>query len=181
MFVKSEFNKTTNKYESKVADNASEIVNLQEKTVTENGEVTPDEGYDGLSKVTVNVSGESVDLEDNKSVTIQNNGTIEILPTEGKDGMAKVTAKVYVEELPTTAYTYAAYSTSNYYGSNPIGVFVSETAITDVGSYKGYVKRFSEGNTMRKGTYSVTEINQGSCGETSAKFTYGTYTYYLSI
>ena len=37
------------------------------------------------------------DLEDNKEVTITENGTVEITPTEGKDGMKKVTATVNVK------------------------------------------------------------------------------------
>lgn len=42
----------------------SASLKLQEKIITENGEYMPDDGYDGLSKVTVNVPGEVVEIYD---------------------------------------------------------------------------------------------------------------------
>lgn len=54
--------------------------NLQNKTLTENGRYTADDGYDGLGEVTVDVAGGG-SLETNKEVTLTENGTAEITPT----------------------------------------------------------------------------------------------------
>ena len=67
-------------------------------TYTDPVEVTPAQGKDGMKKATITLENipSGVELEDNKEITITENGTAEILPTEGKDGMKKVTATVNV-------------------------------------------------------------------------------------
>lgn len=71
-----------------------EAPKLQEKTATANGEVTADEGYDGLSKVTVNVSSEAPTLQE-KTVT-PTKAVQEVKADEGNDGLSKVV----VEPIP---------------------------------------------------------------------------------
>ncbi len=61
---------------------------LQEKTATANGEVTPDEGYDGLSKVVVNVTAPTPSLQF-KTVTPAQNMQV-IVPDSGYDGLSRV-------------------------------------------------------------------------------------------
>ena len=51
---------------------------LQEKTITENGEVVPDEGYDGFSKVNVNVPIPDGYIQPSGTKEITENGTYDI-------------------------------------------------------------------------------------------------------
>ena len=49
-----------------------------------------------FNKLVEQGGGGGADLEDNKEISITENGTVEITPTSGKDGMKKVTATVNV-------------------------------------------------------------------------------------
>lgn len=73
---------------------------LQEKstTISQNGasSVTPDSGYDGLSKVNITVQVPEKTIQANKTVSITTNGQTIVSPDPSNDGMAQVTVDVNV-------------------------------------------------------------------------------------
>lgn len=80
----------------KISKNAVQEVNLQDKEVTENGEYTADDGYDGLGSVIVDVPIPEVTLQDK---TIKENGTY--TADKGFDGLGKVIVDVKGSEEET--------------------------------------------------------------------------------
>lgn len=66
---------------------------LQEKTTEDNGEITADNGFTGLSKVIVNVPKRKEEQE--KTLEVTENGSYEVFPDEGKV-LSKVNVDVNV-------------------------------------------------------------------------------------
>ena len=105
-----------------------EAIQTEEKTATENGDVTPTSGK-YLSKVAVNVPTPAPQLEE-KAVTITENGTTEIIPSEGKDGISKVTATVNVPQAVPIDVSTAAEMTALLVTDN-VGKVYRFTGTTD--------------------------------------------------
>ena len=72
--------------------------NLQTKTVTANGDISPDVGYCGLEKVTVSVPATPTQ---EKTITITENGTQEVTPDSG-NVLSKVTVTTNVPSVQPT-------------------------------------------------------------------------------
>ena len=68
---------------------------LEQITITTNGTYTPPAGVDGYNSITVNTPT-TFETEE-KSVTINTNGTTNVTPSSGKDAMTKVTVTTNVQ------------------------------------------------------------------------------------
>ena len=127
---------STNNVENKVSqvyeyngswENISKDIILQEKTEFVNSltpsriEVTPDEGADALSKVTVDLS--ALELQ-TKTVHITQNGQTTITPDEGKIGLDEVVVNTSVINGGENLLSYNNYETGNSFWSGVQGARV---------------------------------------------------------
>lgn len=138
-------------------------VELQEKTVTENGEVVPDDGYRGFSKVEVNVplryeegynkgynkgfdegKNEGIDIgfqRGEASVTLQEKTVTEngeVIPDEGYKGFSKVNVNVPLRYEEGFDAGYDSGHTEGYlqgYKKGEESVVLQEKTVTENGEY----------------------------------------------
>ena len=80
--------------------------------------------------------GGGADLENNKQVSITENGTVEITPSAGKDGMKKVTANVNVPSGGAIAYAWDW--REDYGGETGTSYFTFDTAPEDSAEFKSF-------------------------------------------
>ena len=99
---------------------------LQTKTATANGDITPDDGYCGLEKVTVNVPATPTQ---EKTATITANGTTEVTPDSGK-ALSKVTITTNVPQAVPIEVSTAAAMTAMLVADN-VGKVYKFTGTTD--------------------------------------------------
>lgn len=91
------------------------------QVISENGTViiSPDNGYNALGQVTVNVDVPSNTLESQKSVTITNNGTTTITPDTGYDGIRELVITTTIPPAIPIINNYT-YPTITQNGNYPI-------------------------------------------------------------
>lgn len=145
---------------------AAQECKLQEKSVeyTQNAEfvVTPDEGYDGMSKVNVSVDVVVPTVQATKEITITSNGLIDILPDPDYDVMEKVEATINVPTSSTYDITQAVVNLYRFTGTSVPANVVGWENLVD-GRYKcqrSKIKEFTmQLPKLEDGRYMFTECD----------------------